>query len=99
MCASCHSPHGGREKALLITSPYEVCLACHTEVHTRHQHIKLDPATGQTMSGQVALPQGFPVRKSDGALSCIGCHRPHGSDYPKLWDREEMNFCNQCHPM
>jgi predicted CXXCH cytochrome family protein len=99
MCTSCHGPHGSRYKALLTKSPFEVCLTCHTEVHPRHRHINLDPTTGQPLSGQVSLPQGFPVMRNDGTLSCIGCHRPHGSDYPRLWDREEINFCNQCHPM
>jgi predicted CXXCH cytochrome family protein len=99
MCASCHGPHGSREKALLTKSPFEVCLTCHPEVHPRHRRVDLDPSTGQPMSGQVSLPQGFPLRKSDGMLSCTGCHRPHGSDYPKMWDRGEEKFCTQCHPI
>jgi predicted CXXCH cytochrome family protein len=99
MCASCHAPHGSPEKALLAKSLYEICLGCHTEVHTRHRKVTMDPSTGNPLSSQVTLPQGFPVRKRDGVLSCIGCHRPHGADYPRLWDKDEINFCNQCHPM
>lgn len=97
MCASCHGPHGGPEKALLKQSVYKLCATCHAEVHTRHLVAEVDAITGQPVSGKATLPPGFPVRKRDGALSCVGCHQPHGAEFPNLWDREEMEFCAGCH--
>ena len=99
MCSSCHGPHGSRDKALLTKSPFEVCLTCHTEVHPRHRQVELNPSTGQPANGQVTLPAGFQTRRSDGMLSCVGCHQPHGSDHPMMWPVEETNFCSQCHMM
>lgn len=99
MCAACHGVHGGPEKALLKKSTFEICRTCHTEVHSRHQVVELDPVTGQPMSGKVQLPPGFPVRKKDGKLACVGCHRPHGSDYQLMWTDADTTFCSRCHPM
>jgi predicted CXXCH cytochrome family protein len=97
MCVSCHAPHGAPEKALLPRVVNELCQNCHKELHVNHLSVELDPATGQPVSGKATLPPNFPVRKKDGALACIGCHQTHGSDNPKLWNREEDQFCNTCH--
>lgn len=99
LCASCHGPHGGPEKALLRKSLYEICTTCHTEVHPRHRTVELDPTTGQPASGKAQLPSGFPIRKRDGMLACVGCHQPHGSDNQMLWNSDETTFCSRCHPM
>jgi predicted CXXCH cytochrome family protein len=97
LCASCHGPHGAPEKALLRKNAFELCQGCHTEPHTRHISVELDPTTGQPVSGAAVLPAGFPVRKKDGALACAGCHRPHGSDNARMWPKPEQQFCGQCH--
>jgi len=97
MCASCHGPHGGPEKALLKKSLYEICETCHTEVHQQHQSADLNPDTGQPKSGLAVLPPGFPIRKKDSKLSCIGCHLPHGSDHKNMWPVEDSTFCANCH--
>ncbi len=97
LCASCHGLHGAPEKALLKKSPFEICRTCHTEVHERHQQIEIDPITKLPASEKATLPAGFPFRKKDGMLSCIGCHLPHGSDTPQLWSSDEATFCYQCH--
>jgi predicted CXXCH cytochrome family protein len=99
MCASCHGAHGSPQKALLKKSAYEICETCHTEVHARHQATNLDPVTGQPANSRVQLPSGFPVRKKDGKLGCVGCHQPHGSDNQLMWNADMANFCVRCHAM
>ena len=99
MCASCHGAHGSPQKALLKKAEYEICGTCHTEVHERHRVVELDPTTGQPASGRVQLPPGFPVRKFDGRLGCVGCHQPHGSANQLMWNTDIANFCSRCHPM
>ncbi len=99
LCTACHGPHGEQQKSLLKKSPFELCLICHTEVHSRHLAVAIDPSTGQPENKLIILPPGFPVRPRDGALSCAGCHQPHGSDNPQLKSRDEANFCGQCHPI
>jgi predicted CXXCH cytochrome family protein len=97
LCASCHSAHGSPERALLKKSPFEICQICHTEVHERHLGAELDPVTGQPESGKATLPTGFPARKRDGMFACVGCHEPHGSDAPFMWNKDESSFCFFCH--
>jgi predicted CXXCH cytochrome family protein len=98
LCVSCHRPHGSRERALLVKPGNELCLACHTEAHARHRTVELDAVTGQPLATDaVTLPQNFPVRKKDGSLSCVGCHLPHGSNYPSLWPNDQASFCSRCH--
>ena len=98
LCSSCHGPHGGREKGLLLRPVLENCMVCHPEIHPKHLSVELDQSTLQPINAIVTLPPGFPVRKSDGRLSCEGCHRPHGSDFPHLWSQDEASFCVRCHP-
>lgn len=97
LCSSCHGSHGSREKALLRKNQYEICFTCHPEVHEKHQRTDLDPVTLQPESGKATLPPGFPARKSDGRLSCVGCHQPHGSDAQYMWTKDENSFCFFCH--
>jgi predicted CXXCH cytochrome family protein len=97
MCASCHGAHGGPQKALLKKSVDALCGTCHTEVHARHQTVELDPATGQPTKVGIRLPPGFPVKKIDGRLGCVGCHQPHGSGNQNMWKTDIANFCTGCH--
>jgi predicted CXXCH cytochrome family protein len=98
LCGACHGVHGAPEKALLKRSPMDLCTAsCHTEVHENHRRTELDPATNQPKKQLVGLPTVFPVRRQDGVFACVGCHLPHGSDNPRMWNRPEQDFCTQCH--
>lgn len=97
LCASCHGPHGSRERALLAKPEFEICLSCHTDIHPRHRSAELDPSSGLPVDPRLVLPKGFPLRKKDGALSCLGCHRPHGSDNAMLTIGESPMFCSTCH--
>jgi predicted CXXCH cytochrome family protein len=99
LCGSCHGPHGASLKALLKQIPIDLCMVdCHTEVHEKHRATEIDPQTNLPVVKQmVALPSVFPVRRKDGALACVGCHLPHGSEYQKLWNKPEQEFCLQCH--
>lgn len=99
LCTACHGPHGEQQKSLLKKSLFEICWICHTEVHDRHLGVEIDPSTGQPLNVNVHLPPNFPVRKRDGTIACVGCHQPHGSDYPQMRIRDETTFCVQCHPM
>lgn len=96
MCTSCHGPHGGPEKALLLAPVVDTCRTCHKEVHAKHQRVKVD-ALGNIESTKATLPPGFPVRKKDGMMHCTGCHQPHGSAYQQLWTDDGMMFCSKCH--
>jgi predicted CXXCH cytochrome family protein len=97
LCASCHGPHGAPEQSMLKKSLFDICRTCHEEVHERHLGVEIDPATNQPASGKAKLPAGFRVRKGDGAIACVGCHMPHGSDAQRMWNRDESSFCFFCH--
>ncbi|HWR98267.1 MAG TPA: cytochrome c3 family protein [Candidatus Methanoperedens sp.] len=98
LCGSCHGPHGAPEKGLLRVGQMDLCTAsCHTETHERHRSTEIDTITNRPVKTSVTLPPGFPLRKKDGSLGCAGCHLPHGSDNPSMWNRPQQSFCPQCH--
>lgn len=96
-CSVCHGVHGSPAEPLLAKPAFELCSGCHPAPHDRHLRGKVDPKTGVLDSETATLPEGFPVRRSDGAFSCVGCHRPHGSQSEKLWNLPGFEFCAQCH--
>lgn len=89
-CIACHHPHASSHPRQLTNTGNDLCLGCHESIKR---------------IGNNHPVQGHPVSIKDSSkkargdkLSCISCHSPHASDFPKLLDEEEvMNLCTRCH--
>lgn len=110
LCTSCH-PKEGNEFRHNFHHPVPegrlVCSDCH-EIHPRRAaekqtaaHTRLRPAKEMcvTCHAETAGPFVFehdPVVGLTGE-GCMECHRPHGSQNPKMLTTFSRGVCNQCH--
>lgn len=74
-CERCHDPHGSNNAGLLVADVNTLCVSCH-EKQKGGDHV------GSTPPHKVL--GGSDPRHKAREFSCISCHNPHGSDYPKL---------------
>jgi DmsE family decaheme c-type cytochrome len=83
-CTSCHDPHGGSEPLLLNkASIVETCGTC----HDWHKH------STHPIGDKVVDP-----RNKNARVSCISCHRAHGTEFAKLMPQPTTTeVCTQCH--
>lgn len=101
ICQSCHTPHGGVEKNLLLkASTSELCIACHPD---RESHLN------SPLSGEVNHPIGMkfdPPWKAgegfflgaDNTVQCISCHKIHGhAQGTKALVQPKNKLCPTCH--
>jgi len=89
-CNSCHLPHKMNEKPLLNKPLSELCISCHPERVGKGEHaIGIKP--------QVAVEE-LPL-DTDGKMTCITCHDPHGSTgFGSLLRAPDFNaLCIKCH--
>lgn len=87
-CSACHRPHASKADGLLQGVGNGYCVACHDEFHEEHRD-------SYSESAMVSIPADFPV--AGGALVCVGCHAPHGSDNEYLFIKQKMFLCGRCH--
>jgi len=83
-CTACHSPHSS-DNVLLFNKPkiLDVCGSCH-EWMTHSTHPIGDKYTDP--------------RNENLKLSCLSCHRAHGTEYEHLIPfPEQTNLCVDCH--
>ena len=94
-CATCHNPHGGKDRVHLTRKPIkgdsELCLSCHEEegriIGTDHDF------------------RIFGNKKVQENGVCSGCHTPHNAQDVYLWntkvrkisDKVMNNLCLNCH--
>lgn len=96
MCSSCHSAHVSRNGALLSGPVNELCLACHPgDPIKTGQHLVAGffqdkhPVTGKEDPKRPGAP-----------LTCASCHKPHSSDWYRLFRYEAQSSydtCQHCH--
>jgi len=101
ICESCHTPHGGVEKNLLMkASTSELCIACHPDRESRHN---------PSVTGEINHPIGmkfdppWPEGKGlflgeDNTIQCISCHKIHGhAKGAKALAMPKDELCPTCH--
>jgi len=83
-CTACHSIHGGPDGMRLVARKT-------ADINTLCEGCHTDV--------KAAFMQPFTHRVSQGAMSCVDCHNPHGSFKPGLMQTSDANQpgCFQCH--
>lgn len=82
-CTTCHQPHASKHKKLLRRNHKDLCLHCHKTLHP------------------VSATKG--VKESKGSFhkpvaeNCTQCHKPHGSQHPKILAKPAQQQCISCH--
>lgn len=90
-CTVCHSPHGSGYPLQLPKTGNDLCYVCHQAIAKQ--------ANNHPVQGHPVLIKGMNKRQRD-RLSCISCHSPHASEFPKLLPEEEVVLlCTRCHAM
>jgi predicted CXXCH cytochrome family protein len=85
-CTTCHSPHSSDRKHLLKDDTNKLCAGCHEGFDINHP-------VGRH-------PVRFSINQVTGEeMSCVSCHKPHGSEFPKLLisGNSTSEICSQCH--
>jgi DmsE family decaheme c-type cytochrome len=86
-CVDCHDVHTANDPVLALDTQPEVCYECHKEQRAQFMRQSRHPVQGASESTTYT-----------GLLSCTDCHKPHGSDGPKLLTQNTLNeTCYQCH--
>ena len=86
-CVDCHDVHTADDPVLALETQPEVCYQCHKEQRAQFLRQSRHPVQGATES-----------MSNTGLMSCTDCHKPHGSDGPKLLTQNTLNeTCYQCH--
>lgn len=95
-CGGCHDPHGAKQPGLLIRPVNELCSSCHPK-QSDGNHVSSTSRTVHRVSGGGAVLDGGVGGSPE--LTCVSCHRAHGSDSPKLltFGRTVQESCGQCH--
>jgi predicted CXXCH cytochrome family protein len=99
ICQSCHMPHGGKQKFMLVKSNKKaaLCYACHKNkrgvVDSKHDMTVMAPEL-KNSHGEDVTEMG----------PCSACHIPHGAKGPGLWARtipvgqdKTAGMCLSCH--
>ncbi|HHL39331.1 MAG TPA: hypothetical protein ENJ37_02385 [Deltaproteobacteria bacterium] len=91
VCQSCHTPHRGADKKLLLLSKKDsqLCRACHDDKK---------PVVTSKHNMAVMAPESTNIRGETPAESgpCGACHLPHGGGGPRMWAR---SFAGGADPM
>ncbi|HEC67703.1 MAG TPA: hypothetical protein ENI35_02660 [Candidatus Desulfofervidus auxilii] len=103
-CAACHWGFYGENTEHWIRHPSDYVLPNSGEYANYITYNPLAPIarlestlTGMTVASSTVTP-------GEDQVSCLSCHRPHGSPYPKImrwdyqgWPGSGENKCNVCH--
>ena len=103
-CAACHWGFYGENTEHWIRHPSDYILPNSGEYANYTTYNPLAPIarlestlTGMTVASSTVTP-------GEDQVSCLSCHRPHGSPYPKImrwdyqgWPGSRENKCNVCH--
>ncbi len=96
LCMACHRPHSGSHKNLIrARSKNALCLKCHKKV-AREAHAVGGIGNGHPLATKRVVRMG----KKRIRLSCLSCHLPHSSEWPRLFRYEAerpLELCGHCH--
>jgi predicted CXXCH cytochrome family protein len=88
-CNACHKSHNPPSAENLLTTPQEICVDCHAERITEHEHPVDVPL-------KKVLKQPLPL--VNGEMTCLTCHKHHVSEKDMLrLPADEL--CKACHDM
>ncbi len=90
LCSDCHSPHASPYEYQLVRKGNALCRGCHTSFHSNHRRAEARRPTTQ-------IPDDFPRNGDD--FACLGCHKPHFSENPRLFRKSESKLCFTCHKL
>ncbi len=94
-CDICHSPHASDNPFNLFKPAWDLCVSCH-ETKGTGKHIFVSFSSGE---GHPTRDREDPLRKGK-KLTCVSCHNPHASNFPKLWAlnaQSQLDLCLKCH--
>ena len=92
-CTLCHNPHANDNQSALLRPTFDLCASCHSgKADGRHILAEMNLEGREVIHPVKGVPD---PAKPSGKLSCISCHEPHSSDFPKLFVEE--NLCKRCH--
>lgn len=107
-CQSCHTPHGGREDALLVFSANsnQLCVSCHERVDpavwgadAAHQHPQ--SPTLKTDAQKQFIKDAGTVTGPNDTLICMSCHKMHhapDNQHMLVSPLDGSQICLKCHP-
>jgi predicted CXXCH cytochrome family protein len=86
-CVICHSPHATDQPKFLKNDIYKLCTGCHQNYLMNHP-VDKHPLRFSKLN-----------KESTEEISCISCHKPHGSENQSLLKASggSMAVCMQCH--
>ncbi|MBI5022355.1 MAG: hypothetical protein HZB59_13045 [Ignavibacteriales bacterium] len=86
-CGICHSPHASDQPNILKKEIYRLCTGCH-ENHLVNHPVDKHPLRFSKLN-----------KESNEEISCVSCHKPHGSENQSLLKAGggSMAVCMQCH--
>lgn len=90
LCLGCHFPHGS-DNPKLLKAPLkgnEICFTCHGQYRKNYEPIG---------HNKYAYTNASQYQPEGEVGSCLNCHEPHASDYPRLAQREVIALCLTCH--
>lgn len=89
-CVACHDPHATDDQFSLLKPVNELCVSCHIRLAgvNRGHPVERHP---------LSAPEE--KRRKGRALTCVGCHDPHGSSYQNLLVEtiQGGRLCRVCH--
>lgn len=102
-CMNCHAPHGSNVEALLLKTPFDLCMDCHSKDNV------LD-SKGKALTNMKKLLDDNPEWHAPvAAKDCSVCHNPHAgnhfrmlaSEYPakfyEPYSAQKYALCFECH--
>lgn len=86
-CVICHSPHATDQPNFLKSEIYRLCTGCHPNYLVNHP-VDRHPVRFSKLN-----------KESGEEISCISCHKPHGSENQSLLKvgGGSITACMQCH--
>jgi len=90
-CNLCHNAHASDSPHLLSKPIIELCTGCH-KAQEKGMHL-VAPVPGQIVHPVTGVPDPSNPKRE---LSCVSCHNPHSSNFPKLFPIARI--CSKCHP-
>jgi len=88
-CLNCHFGMAG-DNPKLLRAPLEgnkICFRCHGEKEENFKGI----------GHSKVVRNASPYQPEGGVGSCLNCHEPHGSNYARLLQMEQISLCLSCH--
>ncbi|RJQ50902.1 MAG: hypothetical protein C4521_13205 [Actinobacteria bacterium] len=111
-CGSCHRPHASQVYSLLVQRLDGLCYRCHPkdklygprqsipgyDSHTRpHRRRGRAPSGGWPDDNGAHEKAPVLMGRQHDEIRCMGCHRPHGSDFTPILKQANPDVCLACH--